>query len=212
VKVLAPWDRVIWLVRHGESAWNACELVQGQADAPGLTERGIVQATSVAHQLVSEQVSAIWSSDLLRARQTADPVASTLGLPVVTDRLLRERHFGQAEGIGLRTLSPQLSGIRYGRVVDADAAPPGGESIRELYTRAVRIVAAIRAHPEPGDLVLITHGGMVRALLALLVGTGPEGMPWLAIENGLVVRRVVPAQAMTQVPDPSRRVADGMLR
>jgi len=212
VKVRAPWERVVWLVRHGESSWNARQLVQGQADAPGLTGRGISQAQNVARLLAGEQVGAIRSSDLLRALQTAEPVAASLGLPVVTDRLLRERSFGLAEGTGLRTLSPQLSGIRYGRVVDADASPPGGESIRELYARAVRIVEALQGHPEPGDVVLITHGGMVRALLALLVGTGPEGMPWLAIENGLVVRRVVPGNAVKPPPESSRRIADGALR
>ncbi|MGC2192575.1 MAG: histidine phosphatase family protein [Candidatus Dormiibacterota bacterium] len=208
----APSERVIWLVRHGESTWNARGLVQGQTQVPVLTRRGVAQAQEVARQLADEPVGVVWSSDLQRALQTADPIAAALGLPVGSDRRLRERSYGRAEGTGTRTLSPRFSGIRYGRVTDADAAPPNGESIRELYARAADIVEAIQQLPEPGDLVLVTHGGMVRVLLALLVGTGPDEMAWLAIENGLVVRRVVPSEASNQTPSSSRRVADGALR
>lgn len=204
---LVPAEQVIWLVRHGESGWNARQLVQGQASAPGLTKRGVAQAQRVARQLENEPIGAVWSSDLERARQTAAVVAATLHLPVVTDRRLRERDFGQAEGTSSRTLSSRLSGIRYGRVLDADAAPPDGESIRQLYARGRELLTAIQNRSGAGDLVLVTHGGMVRVLLALLVRAGPDGMAWLAIENGLVVRRLVPAETLTG--EPARRPGGG---
>jgi 2,3-bisphosphoglycerate-dependent phosphoglycerate mutase len=187
-------ERALWLVRHGESTWNALGLVQGQVGEPTLTRQGMAQARRVARQLAGHQISAVYSSDLQRAVQTAQPVAAALGLDMVQDARLRERSFGTAEGTPTRSLLLERSGIRDGWVVDPDAAPPAGESVRDLYRRATGFVRAI-LQPEglrdgrPGDVVLVAHGGVVRVVLAWIDGIEPDRMPWGPIGNGLVVRR-----------------------
>lgn len=185
---------ILWLVRHGESTWNALGLVQGQAEGPRLTSRGIDQARQVAHRLRDRPVRALYTSDLLRAVETARPVAAALGLEPVVDARLRERCFGAAEGTPSADLGPQSSGLDGGRVVDADAAPPGGESVRQLCRRVAgfldELAAADGLRGEPaGDVVLVVHGGVVRAALAHLDGTGPDGMAWGPVENAETTRR-----------------------
>jgi probable phosphoglycerate mutase len=189
--------RRLWLLRHGESTWNSLGLVQGQAEGSGLTPRGFLQADACARELAGAPVSALYSSDLERAARTAAPVASSLGLPVLLDARLRERALGIAEGAPTANLGPEHSGVVDGRVVDADAAPPGGESVRELYDRAVGCVERILVDHPAGDLVLVTHGGVVRVVLAWLEGSGPDGMGWPEIENGRPVGRVA------RVPTPA---------
>ena len=87
---------ILWMVRHGETAWNAEGRVQGQTDVP-LNEAGFAQARAVAAALSGERFSAIYSSDLLRVTQTAEPCAQALALPVRLDARLRERHYGMFE-------------------------------------------------------------------------------------------------------------------
>src|SRR6266850_4226595 len=86
------------LVRHGETAWNAEGRVQGQLDLP-LSETGLAQARALAAVLAGESFSAIYSSDLARARQTAQPLAGLLKKEVFLDARLRERHYGVFQGM-----------------------------------------------------------------------------------------------------------------
>jgi broad specificity phosphatase PhoE len=123
-------DRVLWLVRHGESTWNARGLAQGHDDQARLTSRGLRQARGVAVQLRDRPIRALYSSDLHRALQTAAPLASALGLPVTLDTRLRERCLGVLEGTAAASISPAVSGVSDGRVADPDARPAGGESLR----------------------------------------------------------------------------------
>src|ERR1700729_515068 len=125
----------LWLVRHGGSTWNASGCVQGQASGPGLTEKGRWQAALLTEHLRDIRVGAIYTSDLDRARETASIIGCALRVPLHVDAALRERSFGVAEGHPLSELDPAASGIAGGRVVDAHARPPGGESLSELYGR-----------------------------------------------------------------------------
>src|SRR5258706_3803519 len=86
------------LVRHGETAWNAEGRVQGQLDIP-LSPTGLAQAKAVASALAGESFDAIYSSDLVRVRQTAQPIAELLKKDVLLDERLRERHYGVFQGI-----------------------------------------------------------------------------------------------------------------
>ena len=124
-----------WLVRHGESTWNALGLAQGHCDQARLTRRGEHQAWAVAARLRSRPIGALYASDLRRAQQTAAPLATVLGLPVTSDARLRERCLGVLEGTDAAAIHPAVSGLRAHRVVDADARPPGGESLRDFYRR-----------------------------------------------------------------------------
>ena len=81
------------IVRHGETAWNAEHRVQGQLDIP-LNEIGLRQAQAVGLALGQERFDAIYSSDLVRARQTAAPIADLLSMNLLIEQSLRERHYG----------------------------------------------------------------------------------------------------------------------
>lgn len=185
--------RSLWLVRHGESTWNALGLVQGQNDEACLTRKGSAQARRVARSLGSRQVRALYSSDLRRAVETAAPLAVALGLVPVEDARLRERSFGEAEGTPSAQLHSGQSGLDAGWVADPDAAPRGGESVRQLCRRVGGFLdglsAVDRLWDGPGDVVLVAHGGVVRAALAHLDGIPPGRMDWGAVGNGTAVRR-----------------------
>src|SRR4051794_11585303 len=88
----------LFLVRHGETAWNAEARFQGQKDSP-LTPLGIAQAESVAAYLIAHKVSALYSSDLPRTLQTARPIALATGLTILAEPALRERNLGIFEGL-----------------------------------------------------------------------------------------------------------------
>ncbi len=179
----------MWLVRHGESTWNALGLVQGQSPDPGLTRRGRAQARRSARRLAGRPVAALYSSDLRRALETAGPISSSLGLDVVVDARLRERNLGDLEGGPSERLVSALSGIDGGRVVDPDAAPTGGESVRQLVARVAGFLEQLPGTLPPGDVVLVVHGGVVRACLAHLDGVAPEAMTWGPVGNGETLAR-----------------------
>ncbi|HUZ16194.1 MAG TPA: histidine phosphatase family protein [Gaiellaceae bacterium] len=139
------------LVRHGETDWNAERRWQGHADVP-LNARGRAQAQTLAEQLAAgEPVSVVYTSDLARARDTAEIVARRLGVEVVPDRDLREIDVGSRQG---RTWS------------EIDDAPAWDGEPKEAHAR--RIVTALlriaTAHDRERVLV-VTHGGSVRRVL-----------------------------------------------
>jgi len=140
---------------------------------------------------------ALYSSDLRRAVQTAAPLGRCLGLEVITDPRLRERSLGTAEGTPSVLLGADRSGIAHGRVVDADAAPESGESIRQFYGRASECAAEILREVGAGDVALVCHGGVVRVLLAWLDGIAPDEMTWPEIGNCNAIARLVPEPALT---------------
>ncbi len=187
--------RRLWLVRHGESSWNATGLVQGQLD-PGLTPHGRAQAARCAETLAAGPgPEVLYSSDLRRALETAAAIGSRLSLDVHIDPRLRERSLGDAEGRPSDLLGADRSGVVDGRVVDADAAPAGGESIRQLYERATSCAATI-LDAHAGDVVLVCHGGVVRVLLAWLDGVEPGQMPWPDVDNALPLLRDTPVPSV----------------
>ena len=186
----------MWVVRHGESTWNALELVQGQAPGPVLTRRGRHQARAAA-RLLKEAAGgaiAVVTSDLDRARQTAEPIARALGLPLQVDRRLRERSLGAAEGRPVTLLGPEWSGVRDGRVVDPGAAPAGGEPVTAFYHR---VVACLEELAAGGEQVVVAHGGVARVFMAWAAGIGPGSMAWGPVPNGWVAWRAAPGAALT---------------
>jgi len=196
-------SQILWLVRHGESTWNARGLAQGQDDQARLTSRGVRQARAIAVQLRDRPIRALYASDLRRALQTAAPLASALGLTVVRDARLRERCLGAAEGTSAASISPAVSGISDGRVVNPDACPDGGESLRDFYRRVARFAGdltdagrawdagrpgdADRAG-ELGEVVIVAHGGTLRMLTACRQGVPVEEMTWGPLANATVLR------------------------
>jgi broad specificity phosphatase PhoE len=152
----APPTRVL-LVRHGQSEWNAEGRWQGQADPP-LTDLGRLQAREAARALGT--VDAVWASDLQRAVETATIIADQLGVgPVVVDPDLRERDAGEFSGL----TRPEIA-ARFPGYLDDGRRPPGWEPDESLVARALRALHAIAAEVPGGDVLVITHGGLVYAL------------------------------------------------
>ena len=154
----------ILAIRHGETAWNVDTRVQGQLDIP-LNDTGRWQAHRLALAVSDEGISAVYASDLLRARETALAVAAGCGRPVVSDSGLRERGFGAFEGFTFAQIAerwPEQS--ERWRKRDPDFAPDGGESLRLFFARTVATATRIAAL-HPGETVaLVAHGGVMDCL------------------------------------------------
>ena len=151
----------IVLARHGETDWNRVGRWQGHADPP-LNDAGRAQAADLAEQLVGDGVTAVYSSDLRRASETAKVVADRLGLDVVEDPGLREIDVGSWSGLTreeVRERYPEGFALWLGGEIGHD-----GETREELTDRVVASVERI-AEAHDGDTVLVvTHGGAIRAL------------------------------------------------
>jgi broad specificity phosphatase PhoE len=195
----------LWLVRHGESTWNVAGLAQGHNDEAELTGRGLRQAAKAAAQFGYRPVRAIYASDLRRAQQTAVAFAAVLGLPVHADARLRERSLGVLEGTAYKAIDPADTGLADGLVIDPDARPPAGESVRDLYQRAAAFCddlaadlfdaslhddgdALPRATDATEDVLLIAHGGTLRVINAYLHGVAVDQMTWRPLDNATVLR------------------------
>jgi 2,3-bisphosphoglycerate-dependent phosphoglycerate mutase len=151
-------------VRHGETAWNVATRIQGQLDI-GLNDTGRAQARRVAQALAHEALDAVYASDLQRAADTARAIAERQGLPLHTDRALRERGFGAFEGLtwaDVEQQHPQAS-LRW-RQRDPSFGPPGGEALEAFVKRAVAAIAAIAARHRGQHIAVVTHGGVLDAL------------------------------------------------
>jgi len=148
----------IYLVRHGETAYNARRVFQ-TPDVP-LSERGVAQAARLAARLAEAGVRRVLSSDLLRALMTARAVAQATRAELETDALLQERNFGDLRGTPYRALGFDPFAPDY--------TPPGGESVAAFHARVARAWARIeRAAAEAeGPLAVVTHGLVCRDLVA----------------------------------------------
>lgn len=151
----------ICMVRHGETAWNAEGRVQGQLDIP-LNEVGRAQARATADALAEHDFTAVYCSDLMRVRQTAEPSAKRLALPVSYTAELRERHYGMFETltyVEVREKFPE----QYARFRDKDPDFDfeGGESLRKFNERSLKVVMQF-IDRHPGEQILVfTHGGVL---------------------------------------------------
>jgi len=151
----------ICLVRHGETAWNAEGRVQGQLDIP-LNLTGRAQARATAAALAGEDFSAIYSSDLMRVRQTAEPSARRLALTVALDAALRERHYGMFESltyVEVRERFPE----HYARFRNKDPEFDfeSGESLRDFAERAIGAVSRLIERHAGEQILIFTHGGVL---------------------------------------------------
>ncbi|MEN9537914.1 MAG: hypothetical protein RLZZ126_149 [Pseudomonadota bacterium] len=152
-------------VRHGETAWNVDTRIQGQLDV-ALNARGRWQASRVAAALADEAIDAIYTSDLLRAWDTAMSTAQLLQMNVITRTGLRERGFGEFEGktfAEIAELWPDQS--RLWRDRDPDFAPRGGgESLVQFRERIVTETAALAMQHPGQQIMVVAHGGVMDVL------------------------------------------------
>jgi probable phosphoglycerate mutase len=154
----------ILAIRHGQTAWNADARIQGHQDI-ALDDTGDAQATRLAAALHDEDLQAIYSSDLLRAWQTAAPLARSTAAPLLAERALRERAFGVFEGLSFAQIEqrwPEQSG-RWRRR-DADFAPSGGERLSSFRDRVLAAVSRLAQSHRGEAIALVTHGGVLDVL------------------------------------------------
>lgn len=179
------------LVRHGETDWNLRKCFQGQIDIP-LNGRGEAQAERLARQLQAEGLhfDAAVSSDLTRARQTAEPACQRLGLPLLADAAWREQAFGVLEGQSvdtLRSTHPELHA--HWQRHDPDYALPGGaESRRQFSLRILAAAASVAARHPGGRVLVLTHGGALDMLWRAATGQPLEGPRTCSIPNAGINR------------------------
>ena len=158
-------------VRHGETAWNVDTRIQGQLDIP-LNEKGRWQARRLACALAaSEQVDALYCSDLLRAWDTAQSITESMGLRSISTAGLRERTFGGFEGKTFVELEADwpLETARW-RQRDPDWAPPGGECLKDFRERVLRTTNELCPRHVGEQIVLVAHGGVLDVLYRHALG------------------------------------------
>ena len=154
----------VLLIRHGETDWNRIRRLQGHTDVP-LNAHGQAQADSLRKAFEGESLDAVYSSDLLRALHTAQPVAETTGAPLHVDLGLRERAFGCFEGLRheeIESLWPEQA--RHWRQRDPAFGPDGGETLSGFYARSLATAERLAAAHPGGSIALVTHGGVLDTL------------------------------------------------
>ncbi|HJQ34832.1 MAG TPA: histidine phosphatase family protein [Pyrinomonadaceae bacterium] len=181
----------VLLVRHGQSQGNAEHRFGGHSPTP-LSELGRRQAEATARSLAAEGVNAIYSSDLLRAVQTAEPLARATGLEIRRTAALRERSVGLMEGLTFEEAAaahPEEYAALLRR--DFEHVLAGGESYRQLLDRAsAELDAAVERH-RGGTVALFSHTGTICILALHLMGAldAPNLKPvWLSSSNCGVTR------------------------
>jgi len=185
-------------VRHGETSWNVDTRIQGQLDV-GLNDKGRWQAQQAGLALADEPVDAIYASDLSRAFSTAQAIASER-LEVQTHKGLRERAFGKFEGQTYAAIEerwPEES--RLWRIRDPHFAPEGGESPTQVMERVAQTVNEIAARHLGGQIVLVSHGGVMDMLYRLATRQSVSAPRSWELGNAAINRLLWTPDALTLV-------------
>jgi broad specificity phosphatase PhoE len=173
---MARW----YLVRHGETHWNAEERIQGQSDIP-LHETGRREAALTGRRLADVRFAAVYASDLARTQETARIIlgAQSVQPPEVeTHADLREVEYGLFEGMTwseIRDMDGRMGNRQFVR--DLDFAPPKGESFRQVLARTGTFASMLRERHTNDDVLIVAHGGSLRALAVNILGL-PEDTFW----------------------------------
>jgi 2,3-bisphosphoglycerate-dependent phosphoglycerate mutase len=158
-------------IRHGETAWNVDTRIQGQLDIP-LNDTGRWQAQRLARALAArDPIHAIYTSDLLRARDTARAVSESTGTPLRLHEGLRERGFGIFQGktfVEIEAAWPEEA-LRW-RKRDPHWAPAGGESLTQMRQRVEATLNSLAARHPGEQIVLVGHGGVLDLLYRAATG------------------------------------------
>lgn len=158
----------ILFARHGESDWNRTKRWQGFADRP-LTELGRQQAEALAERLEQIELDAIYASDLQRARETAEVVARTRGMTVQTTPDLREVDVGSWSGLTRADAEGRFPD-GYARWLNGGEGWEDGETYHQMSERVIRAIHRIAEAHNGGRLLVIAHGGSIRAVHAAALG------------------------------------------
>ena len=180
------------LLRHGETEWNRELRFQGQVDVP-LNATGHAQAQRLAQRLAGEPIDHLVSSDLSRARQTADPFArqvqASRGIGLDVDAALREQAFGRIDGMRVEDIKRDHADVWAGWTqFQSDYVVPDGESTRQFHTRVMAALWQLVASHPGRTLAVVTHGGVLDMVFRTARGLGLEGPRQSAIPNAGISR------------------------
>ncbi|MEO8248928.1 MAG: histidine phosphatase family protein [Burkholderiales bacterium] len=176
------------LIRHGETDWNRELRFQGQVDVP-LNHTGLTQARRVADRMAGESIHHVYSSDLIRTRQTALPSAQLLSLSGVDEAGLREQNFGMVDGMRVADIKAQypqewLEWLKF----SADYLFTGGESTRSFHARVSDAVSRLAAAHIGKKLLVVTHGGVLDMIYRSAMALPLDGPRQSQIPNGGISR------------------------
>jgi broad specificity phosphatase PhoE len=168
---------LIYLIRHGESLYNAEARIQGQSDV-ALSPLGLRQAEAIADALANERIDAIFASPLRRALQTAEPIAARFELAIQADDRLKEIHAGIFQGLLWAEIEDKFpDAARPWREQHPDFVIPGGESRRSLMVRGRAVFESIRESPFR-RVAVVSHGGILAGALKALLRIPAEINPF----------------------------------
>ncbi|MGE0684377.1 MAG: histidine phosphatase family protein [Candidatus Binatia bacterium] len=160
----------VYLVRHGETLWNREGRCQGVTDVP-LTDKGSLQAHAIATALAKKPLSLVLSSSLQRSKETAAIIAERHGLSVELRDELQEWNQGVLEGLtGVELLSQHHAYFARWRDDPANAAPPGGEPLRDLQARAWPVIDSLRERALSGPVAVVSHSMTLSTILCAALG------------------------------------------
>ena len=176
----------LYLIRHGQSAGNAEGRFGGHSPTP-LSKLGLEQAQLTAQSLAKEKIDAIYTSDLHRAVQTAEPLAKLLALPIIKTSAFRERHVGVLEGLTFDESKEAFPKDYYALVNrNIQHVITKGESYRHLLRRATAELREILRNHHGEKVVIYSHTGAICFLTLHLIGAinrHTKQTPWLVTSN-----------------------------
>jgi len=178
----------VYLVRHGETQWNAERRIQGHSDSP-LTEKGERQAWQVAERAKALGITHIIASDLGRTRRTAQIIAEFCGCDIILDSRLRELDMGVLEKRQIESLTEEEEGWRRTLVNGtAGGRIPGGESMQELGDRMHAALAACLELPPGSCPMIVSHGMALGCLVSTILGLPAYAERRLRLRNCSISR------------------------
>ena len=147
---------MIYLIRHGQTDWNTCKRIQGQLNIP-LNENGKQEALICTKELSSYPIKQIISSDLSRAKETAEIINNFLNIPISFDTRLREINYGYLQGMLFKDISSEMWHIFNNTPQKLKA-----ETMTDLYNRVKSILSEVSTKK---NILFVTHGGFIRMAL-----------------------------------------------
>jgi broad specificity phosphatase PhoE len=171
-----------FLVRHGETDWNKEDRIQGQTDTH-LNETGTTQAEATANFLKDKRIDLIISSDLSRAKETAEIIARATGAEVIFDKALREINCGSLEGMFISEANE-----KYGGFLDRPYKELGGEALEEVEERAMKALRNHRKDHEHKNVVIVSHGALLGMVIKNIKKINHTESTGLKIGNAAAIK------------------------
>jgi probable phosphoglycerate mutase len=174
------------LVRHGQSTWNREHRIQGQLDPP-LSEEGRSQAERLGQRLAGRRLAGFYSSDLTRAFETSQLIGPLVGIDPEPVAGLREIYLGDWEGLTTDELALRFpeAWARWSEEPNWDAVP-GGEGAARFEARSAAALDAILQRHSHGDVLVVTHGGLIQVALHRILGQASRGLFPFKIQNASI--------------------------